>query len=175
MITNEDIQMSRQLAGRVVRWHTWPMIRRPTVAEHQNRVTTLYVEVFGMPRAEVLYYCSVHDMGEQTAGDTPYGAKRRVPELAEAVNSAEAMGLLSLGIRMPSLTPEEFRRFKICDLLEMWETAIVEINMGNQYAVSSSQSCEASIWGIVNSTRGTEEYASLGRALEDYFQREKNR
>ena len=172
MITNEDIQMSRQLAGRVVRWHTWPMIRRPTVAEHQNRVTTLYVEVFGMPRAEVLYYCSVHDMGEQTAGDTPYGAKRRVPELAAAVNQAESMGLLSLGIHLPELSEREFRRFKICDLMEMWEMALVEKNMGNTYAAVSMRSCEAAVWQIVKQADEADERIDLTEILNNYFARE---
>lgn len=141
MITNEHIHASRQIAGRVARWHTWPMIRRPTVAEHQCRVAQLYVEVWGLPRAEVLVFCLQHDMGEQTAGDVPYGAKRLSPALAQGCNEAEREGLFRLGIVLPELTPDEFTRFKVCDLLEMYETACVEARMGNGYALAPMRSC----------------------------------
>lgn len=126
---------SAQIAGRVNRYHTWPMIRKPTVAEHACRVATLYVELWGLPRAEVLYYCLRHDDGELTAGDTPFYAKRGLPSLKESVDLAESMGRLALGVRLPELTSEERRRFKMADFLEMWECALVEANMGNRYAI----------------------------------------
>ncbi len=147
------------------------MIRRPTVAEHQNRVTTLYVELFGMPRAEVLYYCSVHDMGEQRAGDTPYGAKRLVPELAQAVNEAEKIGYADLGITLPELTAEEFRRFKICDLLEMYETALVELRMGNTYAKPPILSCQTAVYQIIAVSK-MDERQELTSIVNRYFDRE---
>lgn len=134
-ITQEEILSSGQLAGRVTRFHTWPMIRKPTVAEHSHRVAVLLVEVFGeLPRAELLYAALVHDYGELTAGDVPHYAKREVPELAEALEAAEAMGALTLGHSMPELDEEERERLKICDLLEMRECATVERRMGNRYA-----------------------------------------
>lgn len=142
MITNKDILGSRQLAGRVTRWHTWPMIRKPNNAEHSARVATIYIEIFGLPRAEVLEYCLKHDWGELTAGDTPYGAKQLVPELKIGSNDAENIGLQSLGAwPMPTLTTQEWARFKVCDLAEMWETAKVERNMGNLYADAPLRSC----------------------------------
>lgn len=168
---NEYIHASRQLAGRVVRWHTWPMIRKPTVAEHQNRVCTLYVELFGMPRAEVLYYCSAHDMGEQTAGDAPYGAKRLVPELGHGVNEAEKIGYQRLGIVLPALTAEEFRRFKICDLLEMYETALVEMRMGNRYAEPPVRSCKEAVLRII-ALSPMDECNYLSSIVNKFFDRE---
>ncbi len=128
----DEMMASRQLAGRVVRWHTWPMLRRPTVAEHASRVATLYVELWGMPRAEVLYYALCHDHGEFTAGDTPYSAKELVPGLRENLNQAEKIGRDRLGVTLPEITQEEFLRFKVCDLLEMFETGVVEWRMGNR-------------------------------------------
>lgn len=125
---------SRQLAGRVTRWHTWPMIRKPSVMEHAGRVASLYCELWGIPRGEVLCYCLHHDHGEQTAGDTPFSAKGLVPELRENLNKAEELGRLRLRIALPELSREEFARFKVCDLLEMYETGVVEWNMGNRYA-----------------------------------------
>lgn len=133
MITYQTVLRSRQLAGRVTRWHTWPMIRKPTVAEGSARVATLYCEIWGLPRAEVLYYVLHHDNGEIASGDTPFYAKREVPELAASVNKAEEMGLVTLGVRMPELTETEYIKFKVADVLEMWETAVVELTMGNKF------------------------------------------
>lgn len=130
----DQLMSSRQLAGRVTRWHTWPMIRKPSVMEHAGRVAALYVELWGMPRAEVLYYCLVHDHGEFTAGDTPFSAKSLAPGLREALNFAEQIGLARQGITLPDISTREFRKFKVCDLLEMFETGVVEWNMGNRYA-----------------------------------------
>src|ERR1700743_3292110 len=110
----EQTMASRQLGGRVPRCHTGPMIRKPSVAEHASRVATLYVELFGMPRAEVLYYCLTHDHGEYTAGDTPFNAKQLVEGLREKINEAEKIGRNRLGITLPELTQAEFFRFKIC-------------------------------------------------------------
>lgn len=131
---HSDVMQSRQLAGRVERYHTWPMIRKPTTAEHQARVATLYCELWGLPRAEVLFYCLHHDNGELSAGDTPFYAKRAVPALKEGTDAAEKMGLATLGVFMPELSALEFRRFKMADYLEMYECAVVERNMGNRYA-----------------------------------------
>ena len=133
-ITNESVMGSCQIAGRVTRYHTWPMLRKPTVAEHSARVATLYVELWGLPRAEVLYYCLNHDNGELASGDAPFYSKRAVPELGAATNKAEKMGMLTLGIKLPELSEDEYRRFKMADYCEMWETAVVERNMGNKYA-----------------------------------------
>lgn len=129
----DKLMSSTQLAGRVTRWHTWPMHRKPSVAEHASRVATLYVELWGMPRAEVLYYALCHDHGEFTAGDTPYSAKELAPGLREGINFAEEIGRNRLDITLPEISQEEFLKFKVCDLLEMFETGVVEWNMGNRY------------------------------------------
>lgn len=86
-----------------------------------------------MPRAEVLYYISEHDTGEQLAGDVPFGGKSAVPGLGDCMNKAEEMGHQKLGVVMPVLTPEEFALVKISDALEMWEFGCVEVELGNKY------------------------------------------
>jgi len=134
-VTRDKIMSSPQIAGRVRRWHTWPMIREQTVAAHSARVATLYCELWGLPRAEVLYYCLHHDSGELSSGDVPFSAKDLAPQLREAVNHAEAIGRTRIGVTLPELRDKEFKKFKICDLLEMWETGLVEHCMGNTYAI----------------------------------------
>jgi hypothetical protein len=130
----EKIYVNRYLAGRVKRYSTWPMLTTQTVAEHCWRVACIYVEIFGMPRAEVLYYCLHHDSGELWAGDLPFGVKIAVPGLSEAMRKAEAEGLQLLDLKLPQLTPEETTKCKICDLLEMNEHGKHEMTMGNEYA-----------------------------------------
>jgi len=131
----EEILSSRQLAGRVKRFHTWPVLHQQTVGEHSARVATIYVEVFGLPRAEVLYYCLHHDSGHMTSGDSPFPVKTTLPGMKHACDAAEKMGLDALGVELPKLSKLEKRRVKICDLLEMYEFGVVELNMGNIYAI----------------------------------------
>lgn len=139
MPSRYDIYASGQLAGRVQRYHTWPVLHRQTTGEHSARVANIYVAVFGsppfrMPRTEVLYWILNHDSGEQYAGDVPFGVKQAVTGLKEAINEGEHIGLNKLGVRMPTLTKMEYARAKICDLLEMWEFARIELAMGNVLA-----------------------------------------
>ena len=134
MINRYEIYRSRYLAGCVKRYCSWPMIHEQTVAQHCWRVACIFVEVFGMPRAEVLYYCLHHDSGELFAGDVPFGVKAQVPGLKEAMDHAETNGLRALGIKLPDLTKEERIQVKICDLLEMHEHGEHEVRLGNEYA-----------------------------------------
>jgi 5'-deoxynucleotidase YfbR-like HD superfamily hydrolase len=110
------------------------MIQEQTVGHHCWRVTCIFVEVFGLPRAEVLYYCLHHDSGELYAGDLPYGIKKQIPELKEGMEKAEGIGLKQLELRLPELTKAERIQVKLCDLLEMHETGEHELNLGNKYA-----------------------------------------
>jgi 5'-deoxynucleotidase YfbR-like HD superfamily hydrolase len=110
------------------------MLKEQTVGHHCWRVACIFVEIFGLPRAEVLYYCLHHDSGEQYAGDIPFGVKKLVPGLKQAMDKAESIGLKHLDLKLPKLTEEERIQVKICDLLEMHETGEHELNMGNKYA-----------------------------------------
>jgi len=134
MINRHEIYRSRYLAGCVRRYSCWPMLREQTVGHHCWRMACIFIEVFGMPRAEVLYYCLLHDSGELFAGDVPFGIKKQIPGLKEAMDRAESVGLHQLGLKLPELTQEERIQAKICDYLEMHETGEHEMNLGNKYA-----------------------------------------
>lgn len=134
MITRDLVHANKHLSNRVQRWHTWPTLHKPNVGEHQCRVAQIYCELWGLPRAEVLYYCINHDRGEQYSGDVPFGAKTRVDGLGEAVNHAEKLGLEKQGVELPELTRNEWTKFKVCDLMEMLEFCHVEHMMGNNLA-----------------------------------------
>lgn len=167
----EQIMSNTQLAGRVTRWHTWPMIRKPSIAEHSSRVATLYVELWGMPRAEVLYYSLVHDHGEFTAGDNPFASKALVPGLRENLNRAEEIGRTRLGIVIPDISEVEFLKFKVCDLLEMFETSVVEWNMGNRYAGCCVADCADAAMELAKKLDALKEVCPGGTTPSDAFRR----
>jgi len=131
----ENVYTSRYLAGQVKRYSTWPTIRQPNVAEHCWRVAGIYVEIFGLPRSEVLYYALHHDSGELWAGDVPFMVKHHTPGLRKAMDYGEAEGLRRLNITLPELHPLEKIQVKISDILEMYEFGMAEWNMGNRYAM----------------------------------------
>ncbi len=133
-ILREAVYASQGMATRVKRWHTWPMIQQDTVGRHSCRAALIYLELFGTPRSEVLVYILQHDLGELTAGDTPFYTKQMCPGLADEVWRAEKMGMLTLGVHQPSLTDDEYLECKIADLMETWETALIDYSMGNKYA-----------------------------------------
>jgi 5'-deoxynucleotidase YfbR-like HD superfamily hydrolase len=133
-MNRDQVYSSRALAGLVKRYSTWPMLRQQTVAEHCWRVACIYVEIFGLPRAQVLYFCLHHDSGELWAGDLPFLIKKSNPILHQAMIEAEANGLMKLDIKLPDLTDLEKVRVKLADLLEMHETGMIEFKMGNKFA-----------------------------------------
>lgn len=130
----DRIYRSQALAGRLKRYHGWPVLHTQTVGEHSARVANIYVSIFGLPRAEVLYYALNHDAGELLAGDIPFGGKDKVPGLRTAITEAERIGLEMLGLTLPELTAEECTKIKIADLLEMHEFGRFEELMGNLLA-----------------------------------------
>lgn len=126
-----SLRSKSRYAGMVKRYHAWPTIQQQTVADHTFHVLRIYMELFGAPNPAVLEHIVNHDLGELTAGDTPFPAKRIVPGLREAAEAAEKLGLEQQQKWLPDLTPAEMTKFKIADLLEMWEFATVELKMGN--------------------------------------------
>jgi 5'-deoxynucleotidase YfbR-like HD superfamily hydrolase len=133
---HDKMMANRGLASRIKRYHTIPTIHQETVGEHSHRVCTLYLQLFGTPRVEILEYILYHDMGELSAGDLPFNAKRDVPEMKHFMDRAEEVGLRRLNIQIPYLNVEEHARVKLCDMLQMLEFARIEIAMGNQFARS---------------------------------------
>lgn len=152
-ITDENVMKSAAMAGRVQRWHTWNMLKPQTVAAHSHRVAMLYVQIYGLPRAEVLLFCLQHDLGELHSGDIPFGAKQRSVYLKGASNDLEIEGLTAMGLTQPVLTEQEFKRVKICDILELYEHCSIEFYMGNQFA----QVCCENVKDVLMKYTGSED------------------
>jgi 5'-deoxynucleotidase YfbR-like HD superfamily hydrolase len=73
-------------------------------------------------------------MAEIVTGDLPFPFKATHPEIKELLEPIEEQVVVRLG--GPKLEIEEYlkRRIKACDLLEMLEFGLVEVNLGNRFA-----------------------------------------
>lgn len=132
---NEDVIHSGRHAGLVKRYHTWPVIREQTVAEHTWQVMRIWWTIFGDMSPIVSSHILWHDGGEVVAGDGGFGGKQRYPELKSILDKVEEESLEIIMKRvLPPLSQRDRLRLKCCDLLEMLEHALVERGMGNRYA-----------------------------------------
>lgn len=122
------------MAGLVKRYHEFPVSREQTTAEHSWHLARIYLQIFGLPRAEVLAYIIHHDSGELAVGDNPFPVKRDNPDLKEIMNRLETESLERQGICLPGLSQEEAWRVKLCDLLEMNEFGREDYARGNKFA-----------------------------------------
>jgi 5'-deoxynucleotidase YfbR-like HD superfamily hydrolase len=132
-----EVMNNPYCAGSVRRYHTWPVIREQTVADHSFHVIRIYWTLFGRVPDVVTEYIVWHDMGELWTGDTPYPVKKNNYALKKIMNDMEREAVYSMGgIPDPStsLTTDHVKRVKLCDLLEMLEYALHEISLGNQFA-----------------------------------------
>jgi hypothetical protein len=134
-VVRSEVLMSLRMAGQVVRYHTWPMLRRETVAEHTWSVMRIYAQLFGVPDTpHVLMHILYHDVGEVQVGDIPFPVKRNNPDLKREMDRLEDDALSKMGVEYFILSPLEAWRVKVCDIMDMLEAGVQEMMMGNRYA-----------------------------------------
>lgn len=131
-----DPTTSIRHAGLVRRYHTWPVLRQQTNAEHSWHVYCIYLYLYGDPPDYMTRAILFHDLGEIGPGDAPFPSKRDNPDLKKAHDRVEKQKRIELLGYDPEddLEDEDRRRLKICDLLEMWQFGVDEWRMGNQLA-----------------------------------------
>jgi 5'-deoxynucleotidase YfbR-like HD superfamily hydrolase len=146
-----DDTFTHQLAhsGRVRRYHTWAVHHQQTVGEHCWQVSRVYTAIFGRPEADVAHYIAHHDSAELVVGDPPFPIKARNPILKAAYDSLETIALQELGVALPALSPRERARVKLCDLVEMHEFGLLEVEMGNRHAREVVDNTLAAIHKII--------------------------
>lgn len=140
-----------RLAGRVLRYHTWPHIKEQSVAEHSWQLLRILCLIWPEVPAHVMKYVVDHDCGELTTGDAPFPVKRDNPVLAKEMNRVEQEGLelqIEAGFLAHSPLISEMERWavKLAEFIEMWEWALEEQMMGNRFARLVASRCEAAIW-----------------------------
>lgn len=134
MVTRDNMMSFARLAGDVKRYHTWPVIRQQTNADHSWNCLRIYTQIWGVPSFKVMLHLMFHDLGELGTGDIPFPLKRNNPALKEALDAEEVSARLRMGIVLWGLDDVERLRVKLCDLLEMNEYGHVERKLGNAFA-----------------------------------------
>lgn len=132
----DAVRSSRRLSGQVVRYHTWPTLTSQSTGEHTWQVLRIWWEIFGPMTPAVSSYIIFHDSSELRTGDITFNAKRAHPALKAAADDAEAkeMPVLMHPHMVPSvLTPLDYKRFKVCDNMDMHEFGRHEVFLGNSY------------------------------------------
>lgn len=135
-----------RLAGRVLRYHTWPHIRPQTVAEHTWQVLRILYAIWPDVPSHVVRYVVGHDVGEITVGDPPYPIKANNSVLKTEMDriEGEAQDELFAGWMLgdvPELTEDERWAFKIAEFIEMWEWGWEEELLGNRFAIKVKERC----------------------------------
>lgn len=132
-----DVTKNLRFAGLVKRYHTWPVLREQTVADHTWHVLRIYDKLFGLSSVDLVRAALYHDIGEVRTGDAPFPVKRDNPDLKAAYNRVEREHRVGLLTYDPEqlVSDDEIRKLKICDLVEMWEFGMEETLMGNNLAV----------------------------------------
>lgn len=131
-------------AGRIKRYHAWPTLHTQLIGEHTWQVMRIWYSIWGPMSPAVSTHLLFHDAPELSSGDIPHIAKRDAPDLREPLNRLEALGCERMGIPNPNevgLKGIERVKFKVCDLIEMLEFAIVEMAMGNNLAQPIVENC----------------------------------
>lgn len=105
-------------SGGVGRYHTERLPYEQTIADHSWGMTIFVLRFHLDPGVPLLRRIAVHDSPEQIVGDNPAPAKRRWPDLGEALRFAEAEAELELGIEPEDLSPEDQQWVKLADAME---------------------------------------------------------
>lgn len=135
MIDRNYVMSSARFAGQVERYHTWPTWRQQSIAEHTWQCIRIHYQVWGAPTGKALDYLVWHDTGELATGDMPFPVKAHNPLLKVEADRIENLQRERLGApNIDDLSDADKLRVKFCDLVEMTEFGLSEINLGNKYA-----------------------------------------
>ena len=152
-MNREQIHANARFAGQVLRYHTWPVHRQQSVGEHTWQVMRIWSELWGPMMSEaVSAFILWHDAGELVTGDLPFPVKARNPDLKSKIDELEDQAVYVMGGPAPSdsaISHEDSVRVKICDLLEMYEFGLCEVQMGNQFAKPIVDDIAASVTDMV--------------------------
>ena len=141
-----SIRTDVRLAGRTLRYHTWPHIRPQTVGEHSWQVARLIMSICPQFQDVLLPHAIMHDTGEIRTGDLPYPIKKDHPDLGEIMDMIEHRAIADISAEWMLPKPEKLSAphrwaFKLCEFIEMWEWALEESLMGNHFAHQVETRC----------------------------------
>jgi 5'-deoxynucleotidase YfbR-like HD superfamily hydrolase len=169
-----DVCNDLRMAGRVLRYHTWPHIRPTTNAEHSWNVARIIMSIVPNPHMSnvLVKYAIIHDCAEITTGDLPYPIKKNNPVLDEEIKRIETDALSALVAEwaLPGsiynkdqLTITEKWAFKLAEFIEMWEWGLEEQLLGNTFAKKVADRCIAVVWEYLRHPDGHETIREAAR------------
>lgn len=133
-----DLRTDARMAGRVIRYHTWPHIRQQTVGEHSWQVLRILLSLWPECPAHVVRHAVMHDVGELRVGDPPYPVKADNPVLQREMDRLEQSAVDEIAstwdLPVPGLEGDDKWIFKLAEFIEMWEWGLEESLMGNKFA-----------------------------------------
>lgn len=123
-----------RMAGRVARYHTWPLITRQDISQHSWQVWRIMRAIWG-PKIpwDVTEQVLLHDVGEVRTGDAPYPIKRDNPALKAEMDRLEEHALEEQGIHLQPLLPFWRWAIKVAHTIEMMELGLDELAAGNAF------------------------------------------
>jgi len=158
-------------AGQIQRWHTSPLSRPQSNAEHSWGVARILLFIHPSASRRMIMEALMHDIGEGRMGDIPYPAKRDSPTLARVAGRIEEESRRSMapwGIPLPRVSPHERWVLKMADMLEMWETGVEEVARGNRLdGMRISRECEAFLQTSIGSADPSKE--AVARRVREYM------
>ena len=129
----EQVLHNARMAGRVKRYHVWPMLQEQTVGEHVFQCLRIWHQIWGPPPSHITCYFLWHDAGELVTGDLPFPVKSNNDMLKHIMDKMEEEAVEKMGVPIPTLSAYERIRVKACDLIEMHEHGNIELLMGNSF------------------------------------------
>lgn len=138
-ITIEPETFDPRRAGQVLRYHTWPVHNKQSIAEHSWQVMRILLAICPDAPHYMLVHCMTHDVGETVSGDPPYPTKLVYPELKDINDIVEKEAHLEMtklwDLPAPTfLTMTEKAIFKFAESMEMLEFGMHELQLGNAAA-----------------------------------------
>lgn len=132
------MNIEKVLDARVVqRFHTLPVIRAQSIADHSWGVAAIAYHL-SQGRApasalRIVVAALMHDVGEKSVGDTPAHVKRAHPALKDALDAAEDQELrIVLGDTYDNdMALDEHAVVKMADGLDLMHYCMIEMRMGN--------------------------------------------
>lgn len=133
---HSDIYANARFAGRVERYHTWPVLKGQNTGEHTWQVMRIWWQVFGPLTSEESTAVIWHDGGELYTGDLPGMVKADEPSLKPLLDRIEKRAVEAMSGPPFSFDPLERTklRLKACDLLDVLEFGLTETLQGNRLA-----------------------------------------
>lgn len=123
-----------RMAGRVTRYHTWPLLHRQDISQHSWQVWRIMRAIWG-PQIpwDVTEQVLMHDVGELRTGDAPYPIKRDNLDLKAIMDRLEDKALAEQGVLLQPLAAQWRWRVKVAHTIEMMEVGIDEMQAGNHF------------------------------------------